>query len=195
HHLGAGAEELPVQLFQRVRGIQDDLGDVGARLDIPAPLQLEHVTLGVQDDALLEPLQHALNWHARSQSEPGRTRPAHSRFGRPARAASGCPPPAGRTYTRCRASRPRPGCARAGAVKSDRCSGGGIKYLVWLGRSGRRGNSSWQPSTRASKSLVPSPAVRTVDPASHSPWLVAIRTRPSRSAMASTMTPSTMVTF
>src|SRR5919199_357162 len=56
HHVRSRAQELAVQLADRLRLVEDHLGHIGAGLDVAAPLQLEDVALGADDDALSEPL-------------------------------------------------------------------------------------------------------------------------------------------
>ena len=50
-------DELPVQAGDEVGMLEHDLGHVGARLQIAAPLELEQVALGADDGAVFEPLQ------------------------------------------------------------------------------------------------------------------------------------------
>ena len=45
-----------MQLPERVGLVEDHLGHVGARLDVAAPLELEDVALGADDDAVSETL-------------------------------------------------------------------------------------------------------------------------------------------
>src|SRR6266567_7463614 len=47
------------------------------------------------------------------------------------------------------------------SVNMARDLAGGMKYLDWVGRSGRSGNLTGQPGTSPSTSLVPRPAVTT----------------------------------
>jgi hypothetical protein len=56
HHVRAGAQELAVQLPQRIGLVEDHLGDERARLDVAAALELEDVALGADDDAVSEAL-------------------------------------------------------------------------------------------------------------------------------------------
>ena len=46
HDVGARAQELPVQLGDRIGKVHHRLGHVGAGLDVTPALQLEHVPLG-----------------------------------------------------------------------------------------------------------------------------------------------------
>ena len=56
HHVRPGAQELAVQLAQRVGLVEDHLGDERAGLDVAAALELEDVALGAEDDAVSETL-------------------------------------------------------------------------------------------------------------------------------------------
>jgi hypothetical protein len=51
HHFGAGAQELAVQLPERIGIIQHDFGDERA-FDVAAPLELENVAFSAEYDAL-----------------------------------------------------------------------------------------------------------------------------------------------
>jgi hypothetical protein len=65
HDVGAGPQELPVQLADGVRLIQDDFGNERARLDVAAPLELEDVALGADHDAVRQALgEGPLRWTA-----------------------------------------------------------------------------------------------------------------------------------
>ena len=59
HDVGAGPQELAVQLPQRVRRIEDHLGHVRAGLDVAAAFELEDVALAADDHAVGEPLGEA----------------------------------------------------------------------------------------------------------------------------------------
>ena len=52
----ARAQELAMQLAQRVGRVEDHLGDERAGLDVAAALELEDVALGAEDDAVRETL-------------------------------------------------------------------------------------------------------------------------------------------
>src|SRR5581483_661229 len=53
----AGPGELPVELANRVREVEDDLRHVRPALQVAAALELEEVALGADDDAQLEAFQ------------------------------------------------------------------------------------------------------------------------------------------
>jgi hypothetical protein len=57
HHLGARAQELPVELADGVGIVEHHLRDEGATLEISAALELEEIALGTQDDVTLEALE------------------------------------------------------------------------------------------------------------------------------------------
>ena len=55
--IGAGVDEIAVQLRDRVRVLEHHLGDEGAGLQVAAALELEDVALGADHGAVLEALQ------------------------------------------------------------------------------------------------------------------------------------------
>jgi hypothetical protein len=59
HHLGPGAQELAVELGDRLGAVEDDLGDVRAALQIAAPLELEQVALGAENDAVAQSVEES----------------------------------------------------------------------------------------------------------------------------------------
>ena len=56
HHLGAGAEHLAMELPHGLGEVEHDLRHERPGLEVAAPLELEQVTLGSQDDTPVEPL-------------------------------------------------------------------------------------------------------------------------------------------
>ena len=56
HDLGAGAQELAVQLAHCIGKVEHDLGNVRPALQVAAALELEEVSLRAEDDVLLEAL-------------------------------------------------------------------------------------------------------------------------------------------
>ena len=56
-HVGAGMNEVSVQLRHDLRMVEHDLGHERARLEVSPALELEEVTLRADDRALLEPFQ------------------------------------------------------------------------------------------------------------------------------------------
>ena len=56
HDLGAGTQELAVQLDHRLWRVENDLGNVRPGLDVAAALEFEDVTLGAEDHVLIEAL-------------------------------------------------------------------------------------------------------------------------------------------
>ena len=70
HDLGAGAQELAVQLADGVREVEHDLRHVRAALQVAAALELEQVALGAEHDAVVESLEQAP--HTVSIAEAGR---------------------------------------------------------------------------------------------------------------------------
>jgi hypothetical protein len=68
HDLGPRAQKLPVQLADGIRIVEHDLWDEGAALEIAAPLELEEIALGAEDDVALEALQQgqpSVHWALR----------------------------------------------------------------------------------------------------------------------------------
>ena len=65
HDLRSGAQELSVQLADRVGVVEHHLGHEGAALDVPAPLELEEVALGAEHRPFRQPLQQS-GWHGRT---------------------------------------------------------------------------------------------------------------------------------
>ena len=92
HHVGAGAQHLPVQPANGVGEVEHHLGDERPGLQEAAALELEQVALGADDDAVVEPL-----------AQP----PCRSRAARPSA-------PAGRTRSRPRCGTPSHARARRG---------------------------------------------------------------------------------
>ena len=60
------AQELAVQLPQRIRRVEDDLGYVRAGLDVAASLELEDVALGTDHRTVGDPLGETCGWTGES---------------------------------------------------------------------------------------------------------------------------------
>ena len=72
HDVGAGPQELPVQLPQRVRLVQDHLGDVRTGLDVTPAFEFEDVPLGPDDRTLGEAIgQRATDGAAHDDTPSG----------------------------------------------------------------------------------------------------------------------------
>jgi hypothetical protein len=59
HDVGAGPKKFAVQLAQCVGKIENDFGNIGAGLDVAAPLEFEDVALGAEHDAGFQPFEDA----------------------------------------------------------------------------------------------------------------------------------------
>ena len=62
-HVGAGADELAVELAHRLWGVEHHLRHIRPRLEAAAPLQLEQIALGADRWPLGQPLQQSVSCH------------------------------------------------------------------------------------------------------------------------------------
>src|SRR5215218_4391640 len=67
-HVGAGVDELAVELGDELRVVEDDLGHERAGLQVAAALELEQVALSADDGALRETLEESVH---RASLQPG----------------------------------------------------------------------------------------------------------------------------
>jgi hypothetical protein len=71
HNVGPGVDELTVQLGDQERLLEDDLRHEGARLQVPASLELEQVPLGADHRPGSQPItQPAQDNHLDAESLP-----------------------------------------------------------------------------------------------------------------------------